>query len=320
MTTAIRKSQPTVTDVHVSRPLSNILVAFLQDRMHYAASSVFPLVPVEKQADLFWKFPKEFFLKDDARPRAPGTESAGGGFELETAAYNCLVEAWHHDIPDEVRANADSELQYDRAAAEFVAQKLLTRKEKRWLAAYFQSGVWGTDTGLANAWDTVSTNTLPAVHTAITAIWGATGFKPNVMVITPKILMALRDNDRIRDQFKYVSAESIDTVMLARYYGIDRIVVSAAVETTGPEGGTQATAFMAAQNVLIAYSAPSPSLMAPSAGYQFVWSGYLGSSQGAQIRRLRIDTHKKDRIEGEIAYDMKVIAPELGYLLTSAVA
>ena len=75
------------------------------------------------------------------------------------------------------------------------------------------------------------------------------------------------------------------------------------------------------KNVLLAYANPSPSIEQPSAGYTFSWKGYFGASgAGLRIKQFRIEPREVDRIEGEMAFDMKATATDLGCFLANAVA
>ena len=68
-------------------------------------------------------------------------------------------------------------------------------------------------------------------------------------------------------------------------------------------------------------AAPRPSLMHPSAGYTFSWTGYLGASQeGLRIMRFRVQEKRSDRVEGEMAYDQKVVAPDLGVFFPNVIS
>lgn len=312
--------QPTPGDAHVNGPLTNISVAWFQGADGYVADKVFPIVPVAKQSDLYYEYTKEDLLRDEAKPRAPGTESAGGGFTLSTTTYSCLVEAFHKDVDDQLRANADSVLQLDSAAAQFVAQKLAIRRERRWMSKFFTTGIWGTDITPSTLWSAASSDPQKDVETGKMAIQAVTGFKPNTLVLGARVLSGLRTNQAIRDQFKYTSADSIDVAMLAGYFNIDRVLVAEAVYTSGNEGGTQTTDFMAGKHALLCYSAPSPSLMQPTAGYIFAWSGFTGSVDGMRTKRFRMENIASDRIEGEMAYDMKKVAGSMGYFFNGAVA
>ena len=109
--------------------------------------------------------------------------------------------------------------------------------------------------------------------------------------------------------------------MLAAIFGVDRVLVAKAVKATNIEGQTAAYAFTHGKNALLCYVNPSPGLLAPSAGYSFVWTGIsegMGTSIG--ISRLRLDAKRADRIEGQVAFDNKIVATDLGYFFSAAVA
>ncbi len=320
-----QKSQPTPGDVHINTPLTNISVAYIQDQDAFIASKVFPMVPVQKQSDLYFLYNKDDFLRDEAKVRAPGTESAGGGFAITTDSYNAYPYAYHKDLDDQLMANADAVLSLDRTATEFVTQKMLIRQETLWHTNYFTTGVWGTDatpsSGMGTIWSTYATSTpREDVDLAKAKVKSATGFEPNTLVVSDNVFYTLRSHPEIRDQFKYTSAASIDEAMMAQYFGVKRFLRSGAVSNTAAEGLTGTEAFIAGKNALLVYSAPAPSLLMPTAGYTFVWSGYLGAVNGVAIRRFRIEPIRSYRIEGEIAFAQKVVASALGYFFSGVVA
>lgn len=316
----IRKGQPTGGDVHIKAALTNISVAWVQDQSTYHAAEIFPVVGVQHQSDLFYKFNKDDFLRDEAKPRAPGSESAGGGYGFTTATYNCLVEAFHKDIDDQLRANADSVFQLDQQGTEFVTQKLLLRRENRWISSFYKTGVWGTDITPTNLWDVTASTPKKDVSVGRLAIQITSGFKPNTLVLGPQVFEALTYNADIQNQFKYTSANSIDTAMMARYFNIDRVLVLDAISSTATEGAASAINFMAGKHALLCYSAPAPGLMQPTAGYTFAWTGYTGAVGGWRMKKFRMENIASDRVEGEMAYDFQVIAPELGYFMHDIVS
>ena len=78
---------------------------------------------------------------------------------------------------------------------------------------------------------------------------------------------------------------------------------------------------MTGNSALLCYSAPNPGLLTPSAGYTFMWtgvSGGLGTTVG--VSRFRMEELKADRVEGEIAFDNKVVGADLGYFWDGIVA
>ena len=106
----------------------------------------------------------------------------------------------------------------------------------------------------------------------------------------------------------------VNLQLLATVLELEEVMVSEAVINTGPEGGTEATAFLASStDVMLVYAAPSPGLDIPSAGYTFSSNGLLGAgAAGNRISTFRMDPIKSDRVECEMAFDQKVVAPELG--------
>jgi hypothetical protein len=76
--------QPNINSVHVDAILTNISVAYLQNQDNFIADKVFPIIPVDKKSDKFFTYTKNDWFRDEAQRRAPGTESAGGGYNLST--------------------------------------------------------------------------------------------------------------------------------------------------------------------------------------------------------------------------------------------
>src|SRR5687767_4466913 len=119
--------QPTALQVHVDTPLTNISTAYQQADTQFIATKVFKPVPVEKQSGKYFTFTKADWFRDEAKPRADATESAGTGFGLSTASYSCDVFALHKDIGEQARANADPGIDLERATTEFITQRMLLR-------------------------------------------------------------------------------------------------------------------------------------------------------------------------------------------------
>lgn len=324
-TIIVRKAKPTPSDAHVSAPLTNVSVGYVQEG-NWGAERIFPYLPVAKQSDLYYIFNREDFLRDEAQVRAPGRPSAGGNFSLSTAGYACVVEAYHKDIDDQLRANADSVLALDSSTTKFVTQKLMIRRERRFMSSFFTTGVWGTDITPSTLWDVVvsgvSTSDPQAdVDAGILAIQEKTGMKPNKLSIGARVFRALRRHTKVRDQFKYTSPDSIDEAMLANFFGVDEVVVFDKIYSSAIHGQTGVSpSFIAGKHALLTFTTDSPALMTPTAGYIMAWSGFTGSVNGMRTKKFRMEENASDRIEGESAYAMKVVAPECGYFFNSVIS
>lgn len=318
-------AQPTQTEVHVDAILTGISVAYMQSASNFIASRVFPVVGVEKQTDKYYTYDKNDWFRDEAQQRADATESAGSGYGLSTASYSCDVFAFHKDIGYQTRANADNPLNLDRDAVAFVTQMMLQKQERKWVADYFTTSVWATDVvGGSNftVWSNYSTSDpIEDVETAKETILSTTGYEPNTMVIGYQVFRKLKHHPDVVDRIKYTSAENITAAMLARMFELDNLYVAKAVKATNNEGETAAYAFTHGKHAWIGYVAPNPSLMTPSAGYTFQWNGVSqGLGENVGISRWWMQNIKADRVEGEIAFDNKVVATDMGYFFSGAVA
>lgn len=317
--------QPTANDVHVDAILTNISVAYMQQTSAFIANQVFPSVPVEKQSDKYFKYTKGDWFRDEAQLRAPATESAGSGYSLSTDTYTTSVYAFHKDVDDQTRANADNPLNPDRDATQFVTQRMMLRQEIEWVSTYFTTGVWDTDvvggTDFTVWSNYTSSDPITDVETGKSTMLSNTGFMPNLMVIGYDAFRQLRHHPDVVDRIKYTSSEVPAEGILARLFGVDRVLVSRSIKNTGAEGAADSFGFTAGNNAALYYVAGSPGLLTPSAGYQFIWRGISdGMGTNVGITRFRMPELRADRIEAQMAWDYKVVATDLGYFFSGCVA
>lgn len=331
-------AQPTNSAVHVDAALTNISVAYLQGADKFVAGKVFPNVPVSKQSDRYFVFDRGDFNRDEAQIRAPGTESAGGGYDLDnTPTYFANVHAFHHDVPDQVRANADPAVDVERAASEYVMHKMLIKREKLWATNFFSTGVWtNEEAGTASSpalgetihWsDQTSGDPIGDMRAAITTVEESTGFTPNKLVISKGVLDALVDHPDIVDRVKYATSTSANPAMvneqtLAALFGLEQVLVMRGIENTAAQGASASHSFIGGKNALLTYAAPTPSLMTPTGGYQFSWTGFMGQTNGFGVatKRFYMDALESTRVEAQMAFDMKLVSGDLGYFFNGIIA
>lgn len=312
-------SQPTRSDVHVNRPLTNISIAYIQDANDFIADKVFPMVPVSKQSDRYFSYTKKQWFRTQAKKRGPSTESAGSGFDIDnTPSYFAHVQAVHFDVSDQIRANSDEPINLDRDATQFVTQQLLLRREKDFVASYFKTGVWtgsstGTDIVATTKWDAAGSDPVDDVGIEMDAMKEKTSFRPNIMVVTPAVHRALRNNASILDRIKYTQKGVVSAEILAMLFEVDKYLVAAATEDDADEGQAESMDYVFGdEGVMLCYAAAAPSILKPSAGYTFAWTGQFGSALGSRIKRFRMEQLESDRVEGEMAYDLKLVAADCG--------
>ena len=313
--------QPTRGDVHVNRPLTNISIAYIQDAKNFIADQVFPNVPVLKQADRYFSYTKDFWFRTNAQKRAPGAESAGAGFGIDnTPTYFCDVWAEHVDVDDQTRTNADMPLDLDRDATMFVTQGLLLRREIEFMRTFMGASIWtgASDTTPSIKWDAATGDPMLDVDNMKSDIKAKTGFMPNTFVVTNDVFFALRNNKYVLDRIKYTQRGVVTEEILAALFGVDKFLVSGAVLNSAQEGITASMNYLVTNCALLCYANPSPSILQPSAGYTFGWQGLFGAGAlGNRIKSFRIEKISSDRIEGEMAFDMKLVGADLGGFFTS---
>lgn len=329
---------PTQSDLHVNVPLTNVSVAWMQDKSKFIADKVFPRVPVQKQSDMYWKYSKSDWRRTDAQKRAPGTESAGSGWKVSTDTYFAQVWAVHKDIDDQIRANADSNWRLDKDSSLFVTNQLLLRRDLDWNAKYFTTSVWSKDlTGVASSpstnqflqWNDGASDPIVQFAELQTDFVLQAGRKANTLVLGADTITALKNHPDIIDRIKYTQRGVVTEDLLASLFDVERVLVSyasytgvAEVNDADDQDAAATYSFMTNRKAaLLCYTPSSPSLMTPAAGYTFTWNGYLaGNSYGIRMKNFRMEHIAADRIEGEMTYDMKVVSPDMGIFLASAVA
>lgn len=330
---------PTQSDLHVNQPLTNISVAYIQSEDTYVADKVFPRVPVQKQSDLYWKYHKSEWRRQDVQRRAPSTETPGVGWSVTTDQYFAHVYGVHKDIDDQLRSNADSSFSLDRDATRFITNQMLLKRDQDWVNTYFTTGVWDHElAGVASGptssqfqqWSEAGSDPINDVTSAVIDLRESTGYAPNTLVIGPRVLHALRHHADILERIKYTQRGVITEDLLSSLFGVNKIMVTWATQVTGNpnrqqdpnSADTDATyEFLTGNHALLVYSNPSPSLMTPSGGYTFTWNGYAGGNdRGIRIKRFRQENIASDRIEAEMTYDMKLVSSDVGFFFESAVA
>lgn len=319
------KAQPTVGDVHINRPLTDLSVAFLQEPSDFVADRVFPTVPVAKQSDLYFIYERGDWYRSEARRRAPGTESAGSGWNLSTDSYFAHKYAIHKDVSDDVRANADAALRVDQEATQFVTQQCQLIREITWTEDYFVTGVWTNESTPVTLWDAGGSTPIEDIRAQIINVKAATGFRPNVVVMSPRVWGVLQDHPdfvaRVNAGQTPVGPAMVNLAAFAAVLEIDEAMIAWGVQNTAIEGAAEATDFIAGDNLLLAYRAPAPSLMQPSAGYTFAWTGLLGAGAfGNRIKRFRIERIESDRVECELAFDTKVVGADLAHFFLQPIS
>lgn len=338
---------PTRGDVHVNRPLTNISIAYMQGADGFVADKVFPSIPVDKNSDRYFRYDRSDFWRNQFKKRGDSAESAGGGWKIDNdQTYFADIWALHKDIDDAIRANEDSPLSMDRDASLWLAQQAMISREVEWASAFFTTSIWkgidgtnGDVTGVASSpstnevlqWNDDASTPIADIKAQSTNIKLRTGLRPNKLVLGTEVWDQLSEHPDLVDRIKYSGGVSpanpavVTRQAAASLFEVGEILVADGIQVTSDENSSfetsMTTAFIAGKRALLVYANPTPSLLQPSGGYTFSWTGYLGAgAMGQRVKKFRVDTKNSDRVEGEMAYDQKLVCADCGVFFDSIVA
>lgn len=340
-------TQPSRGDVHVNQPLTNISLAFLQQADNFVADKVFPTILVPKQSDVYYTYDRGEFNRDEMEERLPGSESAGGSYTIGTDLYYARTRAYHKDIPDQVRSNADTPINLDREATEYVTHKGLIKREVTWVAAYFSPQnpgvIWtfvadGNATPTAPAsfdptssvnnkklfWSDASSTPIEDVRQGKRFVGESTGYRPNTLTMGRAVYDALLDHPDIvgrLDRGQTTGPAMANRDALAALFEVNEVLVMDAIQNTAAQGQTNSSSYIGGKHALLSYKPANPGLLTASAGYTFNWTGLMGAGNGGgmRIKRFRIERIESDRVEIQMSYDQKKVSADLGYHFTNIV-
>lgn len=319
-------SNPTPRDVHVNKPLTNIMIQYLQDNSKFLSPKVAPFVGVPHQSDLYYEWDIADFHRSEMEAVGPGSEAPQAVARLSTSSYFCPVYKLKYGIDDQSRANQDNgPIDLERVKTQLLAQKALIKADKQFQDAAFKPGVWtgsttGTDIVVANKWDTASSTPIEDIRAEMCAVEEKTGFMPNKLILGRKAWKALQDNAQLIGRYEFNPVKKMNTAKVAELLDLEEVLVASGVVNTAAEGQPAANEFIMSDSALLLYTTSSPSIDAPSAMYTFVWSGLTGiNNDGIAVKMYRDEPHSSDMIEAMASYQHKVVAPTLGVFFNGVI-
>lgn len=313
---------PTLSDVHVDVPLSNISTAYKNEK--YIGDMILPKVDVQKQSDKFYAWTKDFWFRNTVEERAPGDSYPEGSFGLTQDNYACNIYHASKPVNDEDRKNQDPAIDLERTASEWLAEQFMLNMEILIANTVFKTGVWGTDAvgGSAHTVWSNYTSSTPEVDldTGMRTVQSTTGIDPAFLAVGREVHDKLRRHPKLLDIFKYTSRAILTKEMISDALGISKYLVGNSIEVKTLEGATAAYTRIWGKNAFLYHVPPTPGLMVPSAGYTFVWPIDGPGGFKVEIRPWRDDARDRDLYRGKTSFDNKVIGKDLGYFYSAIVA
>ena len=347
--------QPTQSDVHVNALLSNLSLMYMQEEEAFVAHKVFPIIPVEKQSDKYVVYSRADFNRNTMRKRAASTQSAGGGYRVDTSpTYFADVWALHKDIDDQVRANADAIFNLESEASRFLVSQALINREQAWATTFFGASIWTTDwSGVASSpsstqvlqWNDPNSQPIIDIRNMKRTIQLAGTFRPNKLILGRPVFDTLCDHPDFVDRIKYGQTPGhpakVTLDAMAGLFELDEVLVMDAIVNNGGEGagpdsggtGTsgapyntainavESNAFIGNKGAMLCYTPSAPGVQTPGCGYTFAWTGMFGmTTAGERIKTFYEQAVASTRVEIESAYVHKLVSQDLGGFINTVIA
>lgn len=325
----------TPNQVHVDSALGQISVAY-NNPDYVFQTEVFPVVPVDKQSDIFFKFSKQHFraVPDAKRPGADVNEIP---IDLDARGnFFCDGHALDYPQPDEVAANADPGADLDIETTLKTTEMVRLNEEVNGAAKISTTNITqnATLSGSSQWSDFANSDPFLAIDQKKTTIRQSTGLTPNRLLISEYTYLTLRNHPKLIDRVKYTNNGLRDPLtpdQLALAFGVEKVVVAAALQQGNPEGETDSLSYVWGKNALLFFKPPRPSKRQAALGYTFVWmisvnangkmeGDLVNNTGGFLVRRYRWERRRSDVIGVEYYYDQHFIDVNAGYLWVNAVA
>lgn len=313
----------TLQDIRVSKPLTNISVAYTNQM--FIADQVLPRVIENRAEPFYYKWDKDNLrLENDVR--APGNKAFEVDFGLSKSSNFYLVErALKTKIPDEdMEAAKDADAKFDLKVSKtkLLNNKLLTRYEYQAAAELFSTATFSGYTAALSGgdqWDQYGTSDpVDKINDARNNVRKATGVYPNTIVLGSEVYDVLCNHPDILDRIKggatKASAADVSAQVLATVFKVDRVLVGGAIYNSVAEGVTDSTADIWGKFALVAYVSPTPEKESPSLGYTFY------NTNAEEVREWYDQEAKSTYIEVRKKFVHKVVAPAAGYLFSTVIA
>jgi len=300
----------------------------------YVANRIFPIIDGLSSKTKVPKYLKGAWMRDSAEVRAPGTRPVSSKIKLSSHNLDPINYAFSSDVPDELMQESNIEgnfpLMPEVTAVEYNAAMLDIKKEVR-ASALLQATNWSGNSApgidAEGHWgDTASSDTFLAdIQTGKNTIIKNTGYMPNklfldypaweALQVAPALLALMNPTSLTREALVTAPA-------LAALIGVEEVIIGAAVKNTDEEtvAGTEFTSSWIwgrsannSKGIGFLYYAPStPSIMTPSAGYQYRVVGESG--QGRTTWSWRDDGARTTWYATEENVDISATGTDCGYM------
>lgn len=302
-------------DIHIDKVLSNMAIGYKPEG--FIASDVMPIVPVDKQSDIYAVFSRADRLRRQKTNRSPGTEARRIDESVGSGTFYCANYALKKPVTLEDKSNADPLYLQNliEGRTELVLDGLLLDWEVRVATQVTNTANVGSSSAVSSAWNGAG-DPLGDVNTGVDNVQDSTGMMPNRVTFGLSAWRSFRRDSNVRNLIfgNNNGGGYPSTAQVADLLGVEKVLVGGAFQNTGEEGQAEALSQIWDDNVLIAYVADRPNIERPSFAYAFRWT--RPGLPNMTVERHPYDTRiKAEEVEAGYYQDEVVTGADYGFLI-----
>ena len=290
--------------VHVDRHLTNVALNYRPSG--FIADQIAPIVPVMKRSDSFINYTQADMFRRESALRADGDRAKIVKFGASSDFYNVknYALAFQMTLEDEVNRDPEYRMLTEENRVRFLMDKHSIDWETRVASLALVTTNVGSTVTVASAWtDAVNAVPVSNVMTVMNNLFLGTGYAANRMLFGYRAWNNFIQANQVRNSVMNPNVSGGGSLPMAdavaRFFGVDRVLVGAATRNTADEAQAQTLSDIWGDNVLIYYAPPAPSVEFPSWMYSFRWSA--PGLPNMNVERHPYDTHHKV-YEVEVGY------------------
>ena len=301
------------TDVVVDPVLSNVSKAYSNEM--YVADMLFPSFPTGKETGKYYVYDKAKFRRNTTK-RAAGAKANEVEYGLSTASFTTEDHALKEKTPWEIIRQADSALNPEMDATENITEQLQIDKEIALATSMASTAIMTANTTLSGTsqWsDYTNSDPLGDVKTGRQTVQKAIGRKPNTLVLSQEVFDTLIEHPDIVEKIKYSQLGVATEELLARLFGVSKVIVAAAIYETATEGATSSMGYIWGKHAWLMYIAPAARLRSITLGFTFKY-------EDRKVKKWDDVDAEARYVRANENYTQKFVAVEAAYLIKNAVA
>jgi hypothetical protein len=314
--------------------LTNFSLAWRQDADQFVAPKASTPVPVVNESDKYAIFVRGAFWRDEAEVRALGGRPVQVGYGVDAGTYSAEEWALEHTIDDRQRRNAVRPFDLDESGTALLEGKQMIRQDRIWATSFFKPGVWAFDFDAGDAgsgvapFDDLAVDPVATVNSLRRVVSRGSGFKANTVVLGADVIDMLTTHPQMIERVKYTQLGVVTEQLLAQLFRVQNVLVAESMYNAANEVGPGVANnddfqyIVNSTGMWIGYIEPQPRAGAPTAIARFGWTGLIPGAMnnlGGVITRGRDERAYSDWIHSRNAFDMRIIAPDLGVFIENVV-